>query len=233
MRDDFFLITNQQESDLIENGFVPLPQIKNDSIDQVEINDLIAARDKIYTSGTDFHQKYIKKKGIYTKLKKDLRIIAKKYYKKNLEYNDTYEITRITKGSQKSESYLGHFDSHLFTLVTPILIPKNSSKESGQLIVFPKIRKEPKNELINVIDKIFYKKYHSKDRFTQLMKSKKYKEFDFTDEVPVLFLGRVTLHGNRGFHQEMENYRITLLTHFFDPSPKYGIGNILRQIRSR
>ena len=65
------------------------------------------------------------------------------------------------------------------------------------------------------------------------MKLKEYNEFDFADNIPVLFLGRVTLHGNRGFKEEMENYRITLLTHFFDPSPKYGIGNILRLLRSR
>ena len=227
------ILTSEQESSLILKGFTDLPQIKNEFISSEEIDHLIASKDKIYTSSTDFHKKYIDKNDIYTKLKKDLNEIAKKYYKKNSDFDDTYEITRITKGSQASESYLGHFDSHLFTLVTPVVIPKINSEESGQLIVFPKIRKEPKNELINILGKIFYKKYHSKERFTELMKTKDYEEFDFKNQTPMLFLGRVTLHGNRGFKEDMTTHRITLLTHFFDPSPKYGIGNILRKLRSR
>ena len=227
------MLNESQKNSLLLKGYTSLPQIKNDSITTKEIEDLIASKDKIYTSGTDFHKKYIKNKDIYTKLKPDLKNIAQEYYKSNIEFDDTYEITRITKGSQTSESYLGHFDSHLFTLVTPVVIPKTNSTESGQLIVFPKIRKEPRNELINIIGKIFYKRYHSKKKFTELMKSKNFIEFDFQDETPMLFLGRVTLHGNRGFKEDMASYRITLLTHFFDPSPKYGLGNILRRIRSR
>tara|TARA_B110000305_G_C19432307_1_gene636879 strand:+ start:445 stop:1137 length:693 start_codon:yes stop_codon:yes gene_type:complete len=226
------ILTSEQESSLIFKGFTDLPQIKNESISSKEIDRLIASKDKIYTSGTEFHKKYIDKNDIYTRLKKDLKKIAKNYYdKKNLD--DTYEITRITKGSQSSESYLGHFDSHLFTLVTPVVIPSTNSEESGQLIIFPKIRKEPKNELINILGKIFFKKYHSKKRFTKLMKKQYFEEFNFKDQTPILFLGRVTLHGNRGFKEDMTAYRITLLTHFFDPSPKYGIGNILRKFRSR
>ena len=227
------MLSEDQKNSLLSKGFTSLPQIKNDSISSEEIDILIASKDKIYTSGTDFHKKYILNNDIYTKLKPALNNIAQEYYKDNCEFNDTYEITRITKGSQTSESYLGHFDSHLFTLVTPIVIPKTNSKESGQLIVFPKIRKEPRNELTNIIGKVFYKRYHSKEKFTQLMSNKKFVEFDFQDETPMLFLGRVTLHGNRGFKEDMTSHRITLLTHFFDPSPKYGVGNILRIIRSR
>lgn len=233
MNEKYLKITQGQEEELIRNGFTALPQIRNRFISEIEIKNLIDTKDKVYTSGTEFHKRYIKNNDIYSELKEDLKNIAKKYFKNNLEYEDTYEITRITKGSQKSESYRGHFDSHLFTLVTPVVIPNTNSQESGQLIVFPKIRNEPKNEIINIIGKIFYKKFQSKEKFTKLMKLKKYEEFDFKDQVPILFLGRVSLHGNRGFHEEMENYRITLLTHFFDPSPKYGIGNILRIIRSR
>jgi hypothetical protein len=227
------ILSPEQESSLILKGYTSLPQIKNESISDEEIDGLVASKDKIYTSGTEFHKKYIIKNNIYTKLKLDLRDIAVKYLKKNINFDDTYEITRITKGSQVSESYLGHFDSHLFTLVTPVVIPRINSEESGQLIVFPKIRKEPRNELINIIGKIFYKKYHSKEKFVELMSTKEYVEFDFKDETPMLFLGRVTLHGNRGFEKDMTSHRITLLTHFFDPSPKYGIGNILRILRSR
>lgn len=228
------ILTLEQESSLISQGYCSLPQIKNKNISEIEIKNLIINKDnKIYTSGTDFHKRYIKNNNIYSHLKKDLLEVAKKYYNKNSSFDDTYEITRITKGSQKSESYLGHFDSHLFTLVTPIAVPQTNSKESGQLIIFPMLRKEPQNEFSNILGKIYYKKYLSKSRFTTLMKDKKYMEFDFKDMNPVLFLGRVSLHGNRGFKEEAESHRITLLTHFFDPSPRYGIGNILRFFRSR
>ena len=141
MSGNYLSLTESQERELLKNGYTSLPQIKNDFISKEEIDELISKRDKVYTSGTSFHKKYIKENKIYTHLKEDLKNLAKKYYKNNLEYDDTYEITRITKGSQKSESYLGHFDSHLFTLVTPVLIPETNSSESGQLIVFPKIRK--------------------------------------------------------------------------------------------
>lgn len=227
------IISDRQEQDIIDNGYTKIPQIKNDSINQSEIDQLIKNRKKIYNSGTNFHKEYIEKNNINTDLKHDLNLLAKKYLKTNRNFQDTYEITRITKGSQKSESYLGHFDSHIFTLVTPIVIPDTRYEESGQLIVFPKIRNEPRNEIRNILGKIYYKKYHDKNRFHKLMKLKEFIEFDFKDKSPVLFLGRVSLHGNRGFEKNMDEYRITLLTHFFDPSPKYGIGNILRKIRSR
>jgi hypothetical protein len=226
-------ITPKQELELISNGYTSLPQIKIESISSDEIDYLISSRDKTYTASTEFHKKYIEKNKIYLELKNDLKEIAKKYYKNKAKYDDTYSITRITKGSQSSESYLGHFDSHLFTLVTPVVIPEANTEEFGQLIIFPKIRKEPKNELINIFWKTFYKIYNTKEKFTKLMEKKNYVELDFKDSNPILFLGRVSLHANRGFKEDMKTYRITLLTHFFDPSPKYGIGNMLRIFRSR
>jgi len=233
MENVYKIITNKQEKDIINDGYTKLPQIINNHISQSEVAQLIENKDRIYTSSTKYHKEYIKKNNIYTHLKYDLNILAKKYLKAKHDFQDTYEITRITKGTQKSESYLGHFDSHLFTLVTPIIIPNTQCEESGQLILFPKIRNEPSNEFKNILGKIYYKKFHNKKRFTKLMQSKKFVELDFKDNNPVLFLGRVSLHGNRGFEKNMNEHRITLLTHFFDPSPKYGIGNILRKIRSR
>ena len=50
-----------------------------------------------------------------------------------------------------------HFDSHIFTLVTPVIIPKTKSSESGQLITFPNLRVEPIGEIYNIISKLYYK----------------------------------------------------------------------------
>ena len=145
-----------------------------------------------------------------------------------------YKILRVVQSSNIKESYRMHFDSHLFTLVTPVVIPKISSSESGQLITFPNLRVEPISNIYNFVSKLFYKFFfQGKKNIIKLSKTNKTVEFDFSDNVPILFLGRSTLHGSRGFDKIPEGIRITMLTHFFDPSPKYGIGNLIRLIRNR
>jgi len=64
------------------------------------------------------------------------------------------------------------------------------------------------------------------------MNKNNYKEFDFTNLKPVLFLGRQSFHGNRSFAKAPDGIRVTLLTHFFDPNSK-GIGSFLRKLRNR
>ena len=56
---------------------------------------------------------------------------------------------------------------------------------------------------------------------------------DFRDYQPLLFVGNTTLHTNYPVSPDCSSYRLTLLAHFFDPSPKYGIGGFLRLIRNR
>ena len=55
-------------------------------------------------------------------------------------------------------------NSHLFTLVTPVVIPKLKEPESGQLIVFPKIRNEPTSELSNFLGKLKFKILYASKR---------------------------------------------------------------------
>ena len=64
------------------------------------------------------------------------------------------------------------------------------------------------------------------------MNTENFVEFDFVNLKPVLFLGRQCFHGNRSFAKAPDGIRVTLLTHFFDPSSN-GIGSILRKLRSR
>ena len=130
--------------------------------------------------------------------------------------------------------YRAHFDSHLFTMVLPIKIPKPlNSGTAGDLIYFPKARKPPKNEIHNFIGKALHKRFATKkgiENFSQI-KNKKVDNFD--DYRPLLFFGNTTLHTNKQVSSDCSSYRLTLLAHFFDPSPKYGVGGILRLIRSR
>ena len=58
-------------------------------------------------------------------------------------------------------------------------MPDSKSTESGQLIVFPKIRKEPTSELSNILGKLKYFSCINEKGFKNLLKTKKFVEFDF------------------------------------------------------
>ena len=119
-------------------------------------------------------------------------------------------------------------------MVLPIKIPKTDENETnGELIYFSKIRKMPSNELSNFLSKLFFKKYASKKGIETLSNKKKNKIDNFIDYKPLLFLGKTTLHTNYPVSIACSSYRLTLLAHFFDDSPKYGVGNMLRLLRRR
>ena len=226
------MITKSQEYELFDKGYVELPQMAfNASLNKLE--NLIKNLEKTYNFNTDFHNEYLKKHNIKTEFRDKLHELSKKHFGIEPIKEDIYTISRIVQSFDNLESYRGHFDSHIFTLVTPVIIPNANDRESGQLIVFPKIRKEPSNELINIIGKLKYKLFYaSKNGFKNLMNKNSYQEFDFVNLNPVLFLGRQCFHGNRSFFKAPDGIRVTLLTHFFDPNSK-GIGSVLRKLRNR
>lgn len=223
-------LTNNQIDSLISDGFIALPEFKlmDDQIKHLSSLKL----NKMYTEGSELNQEYLKTFD-FKSFKTQLAEIAINRLDLRVNTSDFYTVTRCLKSYDNLESYRGHFDSHIFTLVTPVIIPETYSMESGQLIVFPKIRKEPRYEVSNILGKIRYKLfYNHKSGFDKLMKTKNYKEFDFKDNIPVLFLGRQCFHGNRSFDKATQGERLTILTHLFDPNSK-GIGAILRKIRKR
>ena len=192
-----------------------------------------AKHSSTYTSGSEFQKRYHEIIDL-NKITNQLSEIAFSKFNIKVDKTYVYKILRVVQSSNIKESYRMHFDSHLFTLVTPVVIPKISSSESGQLITFPNLRVEPISNIYNFVSKLFYKFFfQGKKNIIKLSKTNKTVEFDFSDNVPILFLGRSTLHGSRGFDKIPEGIRITMLTHFFDPSPKYGIGNLIRLIRNR
>ena len=226
-------LVNIDKNKLLSNGWVLLPELRlTDQENNEIINEASTLKDvKVYEESTPLHNKLYHFRNLDTILKPKLIEIAKDMgYAVNK--NDVYCITRMVKSSNPKEMYKAHFDSHLFTLVTPIKIPSSKgSSENGELIIYPRIRNEPKSELQNFTQKLFYKYFANKKGIKKINSKNAYKEFNFKDRVPLLFLGRQTLHYNKPF--DSDEYRITLLTHFFDPSSKYGIGNILRKIRNR
>ena len=206
---------------LLKNGYVKIPKLKiKDHYD-------IKYDGKIYQVDSKPHLNYLKNNQIEKLLAPQLRKIALDNYNvinfNNLQYN----VTRKIEPNSSSESYRFHFDSHLFTLIVPVTIPK----KSGQLIIFPKIRKYNNNEFLNFLQKAIFKFFSNKCGFFLLKIFFPYKVFDFVDNVPVLFLGYESLHANFPFNDNSK--RITFLTHFFDPGSKFSIGNIMRSLRKR
>lgn len=226
------MLTQYQISHLLEDGFVHLEQVKITETYQKEIvNNIKKKKLGYYSDSLEFHDKYFNDYNLID-LSHDLQEFAKKYYGYNCNLKDIYKITRVVGGDDSSEFFRFHFDSHLFTLVTPIYLPdKKNSSENGELILFPKIRKNPKFEIINILQKILFKKYSGYSGFNKLSNRYSSYEFDFQDTRPLLFMGRECLHGNKPFRSDEK--RITMLTHFFDPSGNLAIGNLLRILRNR
>jgi hypothetical protein len=217
---------------VLKKGYAFAPQLTFKPTSQ-ELNQLLSGEKRTHIQDSQLHLKYSKKieKFIIPELIKKVP----KHLKKNIREKDLYNITKIVKPYEISESDRAHFDSHLFTLITPINIPKSSSKVNrGQLVVFHKLRKEPINELFNFIGKLYYFMLYSSPRKLQkLLNTKKYVELDFYDMVPVIFLGRQCLHYSMPFESNDNERHILLITHFFDPSPFWSIGKINRYIRNR
>ena len=148
--------------------------------------------------------------------------------------SNQYHIARRVDPGNSKEMYRAHFDSHLFTIVLPIKIPEAQNGGSiGDLIYFPNARKTPRNEISNAFGKALHKRFASKDGIEVFAKSHSKIVDDFLDYSPLLFVGNTTLHTNKQVSQDCSSYRLTLLAHFFDPSPKYGVGGILRMLRNR
>ncbi|MDB2478804.1 hypothetical protein N9X34_04170 [Alphaproteobacteria bacterium] len=221
--------------ELLVAGAVKLPTVKN-AVWRIETYDscLKEIGRKSYGENLNANIKFLEGTGILSDLLPKLAYIAKKKFGIMVSDNDVYNVCRLVRPGDVSEGYRGHFDSHLFTLVTPINIPDfKNVRNCGQLLYFPKARRQPKNEFDNIIGKVLYKRHNTEKGFDELGVNKTKIIDDFKDYRPLLFLGNTTFHGNAPVQGNSNENRMTILTHFFDPSPKYGIGSILRRLRRR
>ena len=227
-------LTVKQVELLFTNGYVSLPQYKISEKKKLSFMQSVEQSEFLgYQSNFSEHQKYTQESGIEEVLAKQLKDLAQQYFNYRCDINDIYRITRKITSSQISEHFRFHFDSHLFTLVTPINIPSSTEQNKGELILAPLLRKEPINELKNAFTKIYFKKYANIEGFKKLNEKKILKFFDFRNEEPLLFLGRCCYHANNKFTSLNNEKRITILTHFFDPSPTISLGRLMRFIRNR
>ena len=225
---------DERLEELVNHGFVKLPSLESFNLDDLA-NDINAEM-----SGNTFaelgakHDQFLRQLCLDQFLVPKLYDIAKNIMGYSGDISDQYHIARRVQAGNEKEMYRAHFDSHLFTMVLPIRIPESrSGGTSGDLIYFPKVRKAPKSEMANLAQKIYHKRFASKVGLEKFSKSHKQLTDNFQDYKPLLFIGNTTLHTNKQVSAGCSTYRLTLLAHFFDPSPKYGVGGMLRLLRNR
>ena len=221
-------------TELMNKGYVKLPSLEKFNLNEVASNISVDMNGATFAELCQSHKSFLEILDLEKNLTPKLFDIARNNFGYKGDKNNQYHIARRVEPGNSKELYRAHFDSHLFTLVLPIKIPTaNNGGTAGDLIYFPNARSSPKTELGNFFGKAYHKKYASKSGIEKF--SVKHQKFtdNFNDYKPLLFLGNTTLHTNRGVSLDCSSYRLTLLAHFFDPSPKYGVGNVIRWIRSR
>ena len=219
---------------LLNDGFVKLPSLRMLDLEHVASNISDEMGSLTFKELGLCHKTFLDELAIEKYLTPKLHKIASEIFSYKGDDSNQYHVARKVEPGNIKEMFRAHFDSHLFTMVLPIKIPETSNNgTAGDLIYFPYARKVPRNEITNFIGKAYYKRYASKEGMDKFSSNSPKKVDDFIDYQPLLFVGNTTLHTNYPVSPDCSSYRLTLLAHFFDPSPKYGIGGFLRLIRNR
>ena len=219
---------------LVNVGFVKLPSLDFFNLSAIAKNISGDMNGKTFSELCPGHKAFLQELNLEEHLTPKLYEIARSLLGYKGEIANQYHIARRVEPGNSKEQYRAHFDSHLFTLVLPVKIPMAQKGGSvGDLIYFPKARRKPKNEVTNFLGKVFHKKYASKEGLEYFALKNDQLTDDFQDYSPLLFMGVTTLHTNKGVSIDCSSYRLTLLAHFFDPSPKYGVGGVARLLRAR
>lgn len=219
-------------NDLKQFGFAELPSIKS-LLKNKDYLDLYKEETKgqTYKENSAAHLKLINDMGL-DQLFSALHLHGCQLGLK-CDLNNKYMVSRYVKNGQSSEGYRGHFDSHLFTIVLPVVIPKKGNKyQSGELFAIPMLREFPSSEIYNIFQKLYYKKLNRPEIYKRLVENGTGKILNFRDYKPFIFYGNRTFHGNFPL-QENDSDRLTFLCHLYDTSPVYGIGSLLRKLRRR
>tara|TARA_X000000950_G_scaffold60379_1_gene73354 strand:+ start:15646 stop:16359 length:714 start_codon:yes stop_codon:yes gene_type:complete len=232
---DYWSDIDKRLENLSKKGFTKLPSLKKLDIDKLSNEIVFEMENSTFKESGKAHEKLLNYLQINNFLTPKLFELARnKFFYKGEKLNQ-YHVARLVLPGNSKEKYRAHFDSHLFTLVLPIKIPikLNDEIHNGELIFFPNVRKLPANELINLIQKLYFKIYANEKGIKRLMKKREIYVESFESFEPILFFGKTFLHTNHPVSKHSAHERLTLLSHFFDTSPKFGVGNILRILRKR
>ena len=119
-------------NELLDKGFVKLPSIKEINLEKFSKNIISDLDGSTFAELPRSHQDFLDFFELEKYLAPKLFEIAVKKYKFKGEYSDQYHISRMIIPGNNKESFRTHFDSHLFTMVIPLKIPKR--KKSNQHI---------------------------------------------------------------------------------------------------
>ena len=220
--------------ELVKSGYVKLPSLGIFELDEVAKQINAEMNGNTFSESCLSHQAFLQNLGLDKNLTAKLFKIARDVFGYKGDISNQYHIARLVEPGNSKEMFRAHFDSHLFTLVLPLKIPELLSGGTiGDLIYFPKARKAPKSEISNFLSKAYYKRFASKEGLQNFAKGHTRYTDNFRDSSPLLFVGNTTLHTNKQVSEHCSSYRLTLLAHFFDPGPKYGVGGLVRMLRSR
>ena len=219
---------------LLGNGYVKLPSLKMLNLEHIASNISDEMGSLTFKELGSHHKNFLQALSIDKYLTPKLHNIAKNCFSYKGNFSNQYHIARKVEPGNTKEMFRAHFDSHLFTMVLPIKIPETAQDgTAGDLIYFPYARKVPTNEISNFIGKAYFKRFASKEGMEKFSSNHQKRIDNFKDYQPLLFVGNTTLHTNFPVSPGCSSYRLTLLAHFFDPSPKYGVGGLLRLLRKR
>ena len=232
--EDYWQDIDKRLEQLVDNGFVKLPSLEFLNLDITAHNISSEMGSSTFKELGISHKNFLDELEVGKYLTPKLLGIAQTRFNFKGDLSNQYHIARKVEPGDSKEMFRAHFDSHLFTMVLPIKIPDHSKDgTAGDLIYFPNTRANPSNEINNFIGKAYFKKYASKEALEKLSIKSNMKVDNFKDYQPLLFIGNTTLHTNYPVSIDCSSYRLTLLAHFFDPSPKIGIGSLLRLLRNR
>ena len=133
---------------LVRNGYVKLPSLEKFGLDEIANNINTEMKGNTFAELNSSHQTFLQNIGLHQKLTPKLFEIARDLLGYKGDISSQYHVARYVEPGNSKEMFRAHFDSHLFTMVLPVKIPKAASGgTAGELIYFPNSRKPPKNEI--------------------------------------------------------------------------------------
>lgn len=220
--------------ELHESGYIKLDPLPVDLASQYFEKIALEMCDETFRELGVAHAQMLDDIGIHEYFVPSLYAFARKHFAYRGPLENQYHVARLVRATDSFEAYRTHFDSHLFTLVMPLSIPEcRNIEESGALYFLPKARTMRDSEIVNLLQKIYFKRYSGRLGQKAMSTLDNYCVETFTDIRPILFVGTTTLHGNFPLALSESGERLTMLAHFFDPAGGLGIGKLLRLLRSR
>ena len=137
------------------NGYVKLPSLSFLELEKFADNIYEEIGNATFQELGQAHKEFLDLLQINEYLVPKLYLLAKNKFNFTGSKEDQYHIARKVEPGNSKEMFRGHFDSHLFTIVFPISIPKKEKENSnnGQLVFFPNLRKQPTMRFLILLGK--------------------------------------------------------------------------------